>query len=381
MRYVAPRRAVSTAVTIAVTNSVLQQKAQSAGSGWTEFYGHAATLSADRAAATQVGGWKYPTPSDGTQPPEDNAGAAHTAIDWGAKGCYDPTTKKVMWASTGAGFNGPGGYLKNTQPIYHETGLNAGKWTVSRGFQSPNESNTNGIVHLYDSLCIDVAGRRFYKQKFSENLILAYDLDTGAWIDGVASAPQASSLRTGALDIVNRGAVGSMWCFGSNGTQMVLWQMDLTTPGTWTTLATGGNLGSATGSSLPMSFNPRALGGDGAVLCGRADTAACIINTTGTPAATLTGTPPSSFNTTYDSHLCKDPSGSGWLYFANNGRHYRCSDAGVWTDLGVMPAPLNTSNHRKPFIVVPIDDYGVVWVLGSTPYYFGNDISAWLYKP
>jgi hypothetical protein len=389
MPYVAPRRVTSTATTIGVNaaaTSVLQQKAQSASAGFTAFHGHSTLDATDATLSSSAGGLNFavahPTSGILCDPTEDGASsAAHTAIDWGAKGVYDPTSRKVMWASCGAGNNFAGGKVYNTQPIYHETGANAGTWTVNRNFQSPNESNTNPIVHLYDGNAIDVAGRRFYRNKFPESLVMAYDLDAQAWVNGFAGAPEAGSYRTGALEFIpTRGSNGALWCYGMNsGFVPRVWEK-LMPSGSWTEIISG--IG-ASYSSVPMSYNPRALGGAGAVLLGGVSgSAAYIVNTTGTPAATATATAPTNnFGAPYNAHLCREPLGSGWLYFSNAGRLHRCTDGGVWSDIGPLPGKLAATNHSVPFIVVPIDDYGIVWVIAAGDSNGAATPRAWIYKP
>ena len=63
----------------------------------------------------------HPTSNTACDVTEDGSQfVGHPAIDWAAKGCYDPVTRKVMWASCGAGNLRSGGYVFNTQAIYSE---------------------------------------------------------------------------------------------------------------------------------------------------------------------------------------------------------------------------------------------------------------------
>ena len=129
-------------------------------------------------------------------------------IDWAGKAAWDPVSRRAMWAACGAGNNFSGGYRFNTHSIYDE---NSDAWSVSRGFQSPNETDSNPIVHMYDSNCIDVRGRRFYKKKFATAEIMVFDLISNTWLPTIASPDtEASYARDGALEVVpSRGAAGA----------------------------------------------------------------------------------------------------------------------------------------------------------------------------
>ena len=305
---------------------------------------------------------------------EDGAGSlGHTAIDWAGKGCYDPIGRQVMWASCGAGNNSAGGYVYNTFATYSEA---SNLWTANRGFQAPGESNTNPIGHMYDSNCIDVAGRRFYKKKFGAAEILVYDLDARSWIGVIPSpADEASYARDGGMDIVpTRGAKGAIWLVSWRRSDNLpqLWEYDIATQ-RWSTLISGGAFGAPTGNVAIMSYNPRAFGGVGAVLIGngagtwtvRADTIALA----------TAGTPPRPLTLPHDGHLCRDPSSGGWLLVASDGYLY-ATDGSVWSRRSQLPGALGNPSHQQPVVVTPVDQYGVVWIVTSQ----GSGGRAWIYK-
>lgn len=375
--YLAPRRVISTATTITLQSATtaLSKAAEAAPSqAFTQFDGRG--LSA-----------RSPHPTSGVpcNVTEDGFAAGHTAIGWGAKGCYDPTTKRVMWASTGANVIGTANARAyDTLAIYDEAANNGGGlWSDSRGFYASNSatSTTAAIGHLYDSLCIDVTGRKFYKQTFpsSVNELWVYDLDAGTWL-AVTGAPQYSSARLGALEFIpTRGANGAIWCCARNNANTIrrIWEKQLP-DGAWTEIVSTG-LGSLVTSSeaLPMSYNPRSK----LVFVGGLSNTAYIINPSSLAITPTTHPAGGSFAAEHRAHLCKDPAGNGWLYFDayDTGRVYKCLSTGAWTNEAVLPQPDLQVGSLNPFIVVPIDDYGVVWLVrGSNT---GGSPAAFLYRP
>jgi hypothetical protein len=305
---------------------------------------------------------------------EDGAGfVGHTAIDWAGKGCYDPVNRQVMWASCGAGNNSAGGYVYNTFAAYNEA---SNVWTASRGFQAPGESNTNPIGHMYDSNCIDVAGRRLYKKKFGAAEILVYDLDARNWTSVIPSpADEASSSRDGGMDIVpTRGARGAIWLVSWRRSDNLpqLWEYDIAAQ-RWSILVSGGAFGAPTGNVAVVSYNRRAFGGVGAVLVGNG--AGTWTVRADTLAIGSTASPPRPLTLPHDGHLSRDPSGSGWLLAASDGYLYG-TDGSAWTRRSRLPGTLGNPGHQQPVVVTPLDQYGVIWIVTSQ----GSGGRAWIYK-
>jgi hypothetical protein len=296
-------------------------------------------------------------------------------IDWAGKAAWDPVSRRAMWADCGAGNNFSGGYRFNTHSIYDE---NSDAWSVSRGFQSPNETDSNPIVHMYDSNCIDVRGRRFYKKKFATAEIMAFDLISNTWLPTIASPDtEASYARDGALEVVpSRGAAGALWLTSlRRGDNLpALWEYDLATSA-WSVLSADGGFGPVgTANSPALSYNPRAFGGDGGVLLG--NSAGAWLVDPRTLARRQTTAPPAPIQQPYDGHLCRDPAGAGWLLAANDGFLYR-TDGVTWTQRTRLPDQLAMANHRLPLVCIPIDTYGVVWFVSSA----ASPNRAWLYRP
>jgi hypothetical protein len=305
---------------------------------------------------------------------EDGAGSlGHTAIDWAGKGCYDPISRQVLWASCGAGNNSAGGFAHNTLATYSEAG---NTWTASRGFRAPGESNTNPIGHMYDSNCVDVAGRRLYKKKFGAAEILVYDLDSRSWT-GVISSPsdEASYARDGGMDIVpTRGAKGAIWLVSWRRSDNLpqLWEFDIASQ-RWSILVSGGAFGAPSGNVAIVSYNPRALDGAGGVLVGNG--AGCWTVRADTLAVSATAGPPRSLTLPHDGHLSRDPTGGGWLLVSSDGYLYGTTGS-TWARLSRLPGVLGTPNHQQPVVITPLDQYGVVWIVTSQ----GSGSRAWIYK-
>jgi len=298
----------------------------------------------------------------------------HPAIDWAAKGCHDPVTRKVMWASCGAGNLSGGGYVFNTQAIYSEQ-TNA--WTVRRSFQAPGSTGSTPIGHMYDSNCIHVEGRRFYKKSFSNAEILEFDLDADAWL-GTFPSPtdEAAYARDGGMDVVpTRGARGALWLVswrrGDNRPQ--LWECDLAKR-QWFILLQGGDFGAPSYNSALLSYNPRAFGGIGGAFVGTGAGAWTV--RADTLAVKSIAPPPAPLSLPHTGHLCRDPAGPGWLLAGADGRMYSC-DGNAWTERGRLPGVLAVSNHKRPVVMVPIDAYGVVWIITEQ----NGAARAWLFKP
>lgn len=308
---------------------------------------------------------------------EDGAAyVGHTAVDWAGKGCYDPVSRRVMWASCGAGNNASGGNVFNVQAIYSEAG---NSWSATRNFQAPGETTSNPLGHMYDSNCIHVAGRRFYKKKFDsdDRKILVFNLDTNAWTTAISSPPdEAYGAGDGAMEVVpTRGSSGAIWLVSLARASDLpkLWEYNIATQA-WSTLLDTGSFG-APGSNTPvMSYNPRGFDGAGGVLVGTRAGAWTV--RADTLARASAGTAPTPLTMPYDGHLCRDPAGPGWLYASDSGYMYRC-DGTVWTQRARLPDQLGAGGNRQPLVVVPIDAYGVLWIIAAQ----GSTNRAWLYKP
>lgn len=290
----------------------------------------------------------------------------YQTLGYSGKGCYDPVSRQVLWASTGAGSNYAGAYVHNTQARYNEA-LNT--WSANRAFKgAADPQSANGLVHIYDSNCIDVAGRRAFKKWFT-NSILVYNIDRDTFLANIAGPPgHSSSFTWDAMEVIpSRKSAGALWMLGwatSNAIQ--LWELDLAT-GSWSVLVTAGELGNQDSPSLGapvLSFNPRAFGGAGGVMLGN-ESSIWTINCA-TLARTSVATPPSgsiqvAHRGGYNSGFCRDPAGSGWLQFSDSTRSVYRWNGGQWETRAAMPAPFGGSPNN--FIVVPIDSYGVVWVI------------------
>lgn len=351
--------------TVAVSTSALQVAAGALSRG--SFVPFEQTSLSNRIA--------HPTSGRLCDVTEDGAGfVGHTAIDWAGKGCYDPISRRVMWASCGAGNMSPGGFAYNTHALYSEA---SNGWSAIRGFQAPGETNTNPIGHMYDSNCVHVEGRRFYKKKFGAPEILVYDLDSGAWRDVIPSpSDEAKYARDGGMDVIpTRGSEGAIWLasWRSSDNLPQLWEYDIAI-GRWTTLLSGGVFGTPPRNTALLSFNPRAFGNVGGALVGTAS-GAWIVNA-GTIAIGEVNRPPQSLSLPHDGHLCRDPSGSGWLLVSSDGFLYGC-DGTTWIKRTQLPGVLGRAGNKAPVVLVPIDQYGVIWIITSQ----GHGNRSWLLKP
>lgn len=354
----------STPTTLTVSTSALQIAANSMASG--TFVAFEQASLSTRAA--------HPTSGRMCDVTEDGSGfVGHTAIDWAGKGCYDPVSRRVMWASCGAGNNSAGGFTFNTHAVYLEA---ANSWSASRGFRAPGESNTNPIGHMYDSNCIHSQGRRFYKKKFGAAEILVYDLDANTWIGVIPSpADEASASRDGGMDIVpTRGAAGSLWLasWRQSDNRPQLWEFDISTQ-RWSVLVSGGAFGAPTGNTTVASFNPRAFDGAGGLLIGNGSGTWTV--RADSIAVASAGIPPRALTLPHDGHICRDPLGNGWMLASSDGYLYSC-DGLTWTRRTRLPGQLGTSSNQLPIVMIPIDQYGVVWIITSQ----GSGGRAWLYK-
>ena len=317
----------------------------------------------------------HPTSGIACDVTEDGAQfVGHPSIDWAGKGCYDPVSRRVMWASCGAGNLRDGGYAFNTHAIYSEQ-TNA--WSVRRAFQAPGGAGSNPIGHMYDSNCIDVAGRRFFKKAFPTAEILEFDLDADTWL-GVFPSPsdEAPYARDGGMDVVpTRGPRGSLWqvvCRRADNRPQ-LSECDLSNR-RWSVLIPGGSLGAPAGNGSFLSYNPRAFEGAGGALIGTS--VGAFIVRADTLEIKVASPPPRPLALPHDGHLCRHPSGPGWVLAGSDGLLYTC-DGSSWTERVRLPGILGTSGHRQPLVVVPIDAYGVIWLI-TTQNSAGR---SWLYKP
>lgn len=384
--WVAPVRVTSSATEITVSSSSTALSVAAAeltaafpaGNEYAVFHGPT--------SLTEPGGLGYNVahPTSGVQvdPTEDGGSIAspsdtHTAIDWAAKGIYDPSSKRVFWASCGAGNNSAGGYLYNTMPIYDEV---ANSWSVSRGFRGANETGTaTPIVHMYDGNTIDETGRRFYKKKLSRE-VMVYNLDTDAWLNNIsysAGEPGSYGWDAGLEWIPSRNALWIRSIRSSdNGSSL----FELTTAGVLTTLKTPTDLGSDAQGSV-CCLNPRAFGGTGGVFVGGSNAVTIELNGSLTVRNNTTSKPTGAFMWPNGAHVCRDPVGDGWLHASTDGYMYRLTSGGTWSQRAQLPVQIRNVMVSEPsfdIVMVPIDVYGVVWIIGKAA--LGSS-RAWLYKP
>lgn len=302
----------------------------------------------------------------------------YQTLGYSGKGCYDPVSRQVLWASTGAGSNYGGAYVHNTQARFSEA---TNGWTANRAFKGIGDPpSTAGLVHIYDSNCIDVAGRRAYKKWFT-NSILVYDIASNSFLANIAGpSGHSSSFSWDAMEVVpSRGRAGALWLLGwatSNAIQ--LWEYDLASQA-WTVIvpaAEFGNQGSPTLGAPVLSYNPRAFGGAGGVMIGN-ESSVWTLNCSSL-ARTAVAVPPSgsiqvAHRGGYNSGFCRDPTGPGWIQFSDATRTVFRWSGSQWESRGALPSPFGGAPNN--FIVVPIDIYGVVWLVS---YDAG---SGWLYRP
>jgi hypothetical protein len=326
-------------------------------------------------------------------PTEDGANnVGHTMIDYGGKWCWDPVTRRGMWAGNGANPAGRSvriySHLYNVHSVYEE-GTNS--WTATRGIKGPNEgADPDCIVHVLHNNAIDVVGRRFYKKKFRTDEIMVYDLDNRQWLNTMPGpgALEASYARDGAMEVVpTRGSKGALWVLATSKSSdhSRLVEYDLASGGPWTLLKDSPNFGTQKSGTSCMSFNPRAFGGAGGVLCGNnSGTFAIRVDTL---AVTPAGTPPQVMVAPNGAHLAADPAGQGWYYVASDGYLY-ANDGASWRRVIQMPSDLKTPGHTHPVVVCPLHrdssgNYGVLWIVaGQMPSHGAtNGVCGWLYKP
>lgn len=314
---------------------------------------------------------------------EDGARGAqptYTTVDWCGKGAYDPTTKRVLWMGKGIG-NRAGGWVHNTLAVYNES---IDRWSATRAFRLPGVGETAyGIGHTYDNNCISITRRRLYKKQFTldggfgSGNFHVYNLDTNSFEGGIA-APRGddASYGIGPADVVpTRGKGGAIWYANSTNsdTRTRLMEYDIAGAG-WLEILPPGSF-----PALPahmrdggaLSYNSRAFGGAGGALLLGGSTTAYTVGAD-TMAVTAVGAAPMTLGLPHNAHVCRDPSGTGWLMFGSDGYVYRC-DSSSWTRRAALPSVLTGAN----FIIIPIDVYGVVWVIRERP---SSGERAWLYR-
>jgi hypothetical protein len=383
-----PRRTASTPVTVAVSSvpSALETAAGTPGFDANEFLAfHGPTN-----LTAQYGlSYEQPHPLEGTNPSaffdcdptEDGAqSTSHTAIDWAAKGLYDPTSKRVFWASCGAGNRFSGGYVYNTMPIYDEV---QNRWTASRGFRGANETTgAEPIVHMYDGNALDVAGRRFYRKKLTSREVMVYDLTNNVWLNNFSYSGGEPPGYGGDAGMDFIPTTGRLWVRAiENGTDRAIVFEVNPANGAVRTIASGAALGNEVSTSVCI-YNPRAFSNAGACFVGgtnayivRCDTEVVSNAASGKPSDA------GAFGWPHRAHMCRDPVGDGWLYASNDGYMYRLTSAGTWTQRSPLPGVLGTaewgSAQSHALVMVPIDAHGVVWLIASPM----GPPRAWLYKP
>lgn len=390
-----PRRAISTATTVTISappTTALESAvaalnvAYPSGNGFSVFVGSGLST---RVAHPVTGTLVDPT-EDGQAASGDTSGGPgpdgnKTAIDWAGKGCYDSQGKKVMWAGTGA-FGAVANTPINTMALYDET---TNTWSAVRSWTAGGEtSSDDGTGHMYDGNCIDVTGRRFFKKKFARAAYVR-DLTNGSWSKITWSSGEPSGYGWDAgMDYIP--ARDRLWVRGRRGSDdaSTLFEINPTT-GAIIELLSGGTIGADQVGSV-CSFNPRAFGGAGGVFVGGSNAYSVSISgaagsTPGTVQSNASGKPTNagafSLGNANGFHLCRDPVGDGWLYADIGGYIWRLTSGGTWSQRAQLPVEIRndlSSNGRFNFVMVPIDIYGVVWIVGGQ--YLGAN-RAWLYKP
>jgi hypothetical protein len=400
--YRAPRRAMSGAVTVQVSNSPL--KAAIAGMSSGQF-----------ADFVQPSFWmrtqdpREPTASEGIAGPnyrwaspteQGDTGHAlgYTIIDWGGKVCWDPIGRRVMFAANGANPGGTTvrGYSHQYNKFsWYDEATNA--WGQERGVKGDNEgADPDCIVHLLGNNCIDVAGRRFFKKKFRESpgRILVKNLTSGSWsMIEISGVSEASYNRSGGLDFVpGRGAAGMLWgALTASSGLLQISEIDPST-GVGSTLVASASIGNQNtdiSNGMPCVYNPRAFGGAGGVLVGHSTAYKLTIPPTGTPTVYNAGACVVNMSAATGHRVCRDPVGDGWYHFVSStGKIYRTAGnagASTWTEVATMPANMAAMPNM---VLAAIDiegasDYGAIWVLCSysSSYASQNNHNAWLWKP
>jgi hypothetical protein len=314
---------------------------------------------------------------------------AVTMLGYYGKGCYDPTTRRALWMSSGYSTSGnsnldSSGRRWNTMPTYTES---SNQWSAVRGFRAADETDTtNALGHGYDSNCIDVTGRRLYKYKNYHGGIYVHNLDTGAFLSTIAPPGGLNSNNwwPPMEFIPTRGTSGALWLWawpsgeGGNG---ALYEYQIGGSG-WTQIV---GLASFSGTmSDPdygpvMSYNPRAFSGAGAVFMAGSNGARIVRCDTLAVSNPGFGPGTPDMGGGYNSGFCRDPVGDGWIQMHNSsGRVWRYSSANGWQNRAALPGFLSAGTPRN-FVVIPIDAYGVVWAIswgaGS------RSVDAAIYKP
>lgn len=326
-------------------------------------------------------------------PTEDGANyVGHTMIDYGGKWCWDPVTRRGMWAGNGANPGGAGvriySHQYNTHAIYDES---TNVWSVQRGVKGTNEgSDPDCIVHVLHNNAIDVGGRRFYKKKFRSDEIMVYNLDTRQWLENLPgpSSLEASYSRDGAMEVISsRGTKGALWVLATSRAtdHSRLVEYDLATGGPWKLLKDSPSFGTAPNGTSCMSYNPRAFNGVGGVLCGN-NAGSFTVRADNLEVAPA-GTPPQKMVAPNGAHLSADPVGPGWYYVASDGLLYY-NGGSRWEAVRAMPSDLATPGHAYPVVVCPLhltqaNEYGVLWIVaGQMPSHAAtNGVCGWLFKP
>jgi hypothetical protein len=391
-----PRRAMSGSVTVERTTTTALKTAA------------AATASGAFNLFIQPTFWtRYPHPLVGSYPAgnfydanvgEDAANATgHTHIDYGGKWCYDPVRRKAMFLANGA--NPVGSTIRIYSHVWNTLGLYdeaSNTWSTQRAVKCPDEgADPDCIVHILHNNTIDVTNGILYKKKFrGTDRIMRYDIAANAFLNTIPTAvgiePDAYG-HDGALEwIPTRKSSGALWlhCVDRQTDRPMIAEYDIAL-GTWASLIASGASSFGTGTTTAtycMSYNPRAFGGAGGVLCGNGNGA--FKANCSTLAVSSAGTPPQSLVPANGLKLCADPVGDGWYYSSTTtGYLYRC-DGSTWTQVAQLPSDLATPGNTYPSVLCPIhregaSDYGVIWILaGQLPSRGAtNGMGSWLFRP
>jgi hypothetical protein len=395
MPWTPPRRATSTATTVTVNSSATALKTAAAATGSGTFNEFIQTTFWTRYAHPLTGSYPAGNFYDANVGEDAANSTGHTHIDYGGKWCYDPVRRKGMFLANGA--NPVGSTIRiyshvwNTLALYDEA---SNTWSTQRAVKCPDEgADPDCIVHILHNNTIDATNGILYKKKFrGADRIMRYDIANNTFLNTIPTAvgiEPDNYAHDGAMEwIPTRGTGGALWlfCVDRNNDRPRLAEYNIAT-GVWSVIVNSPAFGTGTTTATYcMSYNPRAFGGAGGVLCGSANgpyTVRCD-----TLAVASAGTPPQAMVPANGLKLCADPVGDGWYYSSTTtGYLYRCNGS-TWTQVVQLPSDLATPGNTYPSVLCPIhregaSDYGVIWILGGQMPSRGatNGMGSWLFKP
>jgi hypothetical protein len=368
-----PRRTTSAAATLTILQTQLASEAGQTASNTFRAFGGAGLT-------TRV---PHPTTGFSVNVLEDgSSNSGYPILGYTGKGCYDPTTRQVLMMGSGAGGQLAGHYFRNTVARFRETAnSNLGLWDApARAYRGIGDTaNKNGMIHMYDSNCINVAGRRCYHKNGVYNEFFQYDIDNGTILENIAGPADLTDGTywwSAAEVIPTRGTQGAMWVFSASnpgGSTVKLWEYDFGSQ-TWSTLFNNAAFGNSVHdiNGPVISYNPRAFGGVGGCMLSN-NGLVWTINCSTLALASASG-PPTGVLTTQGAGagFCRDPVGDGWLAIQRVARVVYRYTGGSWQTRAAWP----TFNVDNGYIVIPIDAYGVVWMIS-----WDSGPSGLLYRP